>query len=58
MGMTAGVALAFMKIIPIALVIMGIVWVAAKISVSLHQKKHGHNGADAADAADDADDAE
>ena len=51
MSMTAGVALAFMKIIPIAFVIMGIVWVAAKISVALHQKRHGHTGADDADNA-------
>ena len=49
MGMTAGVALAFMKIIPIALAIMGIVWGAAKISVALHQKKHRRTGADDAE---------
>ena len=49
MGMAAGVALAFMKIIPIAFAIMGIVWVAAKISVALHRKKHGHTGADDAE---------
>jgi hypothetical protein len=52
MGMAAGVALAFMKIIPIAFAIMGIVWVAAKISVALHRKKHGHTGADDADDAE------
>ena len=46
MDAAAGLALAYMKIIPIALAIMGIVWVAAKISVALHQKKHGHTGAD------------
>lgn len=46
MDAAAGLALAYMKIIPIALAIMGIVWVVAKISVALHQKKHGHNGAD------------
>ena len=54
MGMAAGVALAFMKIIPIAFAIMGIVWVAAKISVALHRIKHGRTGTDGADDADDA----
>ena len=46
MDAAAGLALAYLKIIPIALAIMGIVWVVAKISVALHQKKHGHTGAD------------
>ncbi len=49
MNAAAGLALAYMKIIPIALAIFGIVWVAAKISVALHQKKHGHTGADDAE---------
>ncbi len=49
MDAAAGLALAYMKIIPIALAIMGIVWVAAKISVALHQKKYGHTDADDAE---------
>jgi len=49
MDFSIGLALAFMKIIPIALAIMAIVWVAAKISVTLHQKKHGLTGADDAE---------
>lgn len=49
MDFSIGLALAFMKIIPIAFAIMGLVWVAAKISVALHQKKHGYTGAEDAE---------
>jgi len=49
MDFAAGLALAFMKILPIAFAIMGLVWISARVSVALHRKKHGLNGADDAD---------
>ncbi len=49
MGMAAGLSLAYMKIVSLALGIMVLVWVAAKIWLAFYQKKNDPTGADDAE---------
>jgi len=49
MSMTAGLALAYMKIVSLALGIMVLVWIAAKISLALQKKKNDPIAADDAE---------
>ena len=56
MSIVAGLSIAYMKILSLAAVIVAVVWVAAKVSLALHQKKagrtrdHGDAGVKGADS--------